>query len=111
MALENYVEMMDRTGDPDFRKAKAVENALENSALGSRFRSRYAMVCYGGGRQPGGVQYDDALQLGKQVVVGDGTNLGLLARVLDTKAGEVLLCPCGREPFRHEHSALYHAPC
>ena len=57
--------MMDRTGDPDFRKAKAVENALENSALGSRFRSRYAMVCYGGGRQPGGVQYDDALQLGK----------------------------------------------
>ncbi|KAH8056265.1 FAD binding protein [Aureococcus anophagefferens] len=65
MALENYVEMMDRTGDPDFRKAKAVENALENSALGSRFRSRYAMVCYGGGRQPGGVQYDDALQLGK----------------------------------------------
>ena len=65
MALENYDEMMDQTGDPEFRKRKALENALENSELGDRFRSRYAMVCYGGGRQPGGVQYDHAYQLGK----------------------------------------------
>ena len=44
MALENYVEMQSSTADPQFRLCKAVENALENSPLGARFRSRYAMV-------------------------------------------------------------------
>lgn len=62
MALENYVEMRASTADPLFRKIKAVENALENSELGSRFRSRYAMVCYGGA---GGVSYSAAQQLGR----------------------------------------------
>ena len=33
---------------PTFRLRKAVENALENSELGSRFRSRCAMACDGG---------------------------------------------------------------
>ena len=61
MALENYVEMRASTADPAFRKRKAVENAMENSALGSRFRSRYAMVCYGGA---GGVTYAAAQALG-----------------------------------------------
>jgi kynurenine 3-monooxygenase len=62
MALENYVEMRASTGDPSFRKIKAVENALENSVLGSTFRSRYAMVCYGGA---GNVSYAAAQKLGK----------------------------------------------
>jgi len=62
MALENYVEMMASTADPTFRKRKAVENALENSSLGSRFRSRYAMVCYGGA---GNVSYHAAQTLGR----------------------------------------------
>ena len=44
MALENYVEMQSSTAEPQFRLCKAVENALENSPLGARFRSRYAMV-------------------------------------------------------------------
>ena len=48
MALENYVEMRASTADPTFRLRKAVENALENSELGSRFRSRCAMACDGG---------------------------------------------------------------
>lgn len=64
MALENYDEMMEQTADPVFRVRKAVENALENSALGAKFRSRYAMVCYGGGRAKGGVQYAHAQALG-----------------------------------------------
>ena len=42
--LENYSEMRASTGDEAFRMRKAVENALENSCLGGRFRSRYAMV-------------------------------------------------------------------
>jgi kynurenine 3-monooxygenase len=62
MALENYVEMRASTADPTFRLRKAVENALENSELGDRFRSRYAMVCYGGA---GGVTYAAAQALGK----------------------------------------------
>jgi len=64
MALENYVEMQKTSAEPDFQKCKAVENALENSRLGERFRSRYAMVCYGGGGV-GGVGYAAAQSLGR----------------------------------------------
>merc|ERR1712083_595952 len=60
MALENFVEMRDKTGDPKFRAAKKVENALEN-AFPAKFRSRYAMVCYGGN---GNVSYANAKALG-----------------------------------------------
>ena len=62
MALENYVEMRKTSAEPHFQLCKAVENALENSPLGSRFRSRYAMVCYGGA---GGVTYAAAQALGR----------------------------------------------
>ena len=66
MALENYVEMMRSTGDPVFRSRKAIEAALERDAeLGASFRSRYAMVCYGGGQSRGSVGYLDALKLGE----------------------------------------------
>lgn len=61
MALENFVEMRDRTGDRKFQAMKKVENRLENS-FGDRFRSRYAMVCYGG---DGNVSYANARELGK----------------------------------------------
>jgi len=47
MALENYVEMRDRVGDPAFALKKRVENLLEKT-FEDTFRSRYAMVCYGG---------------------------------------------------------------
>jgi len=60
MALENFVEMRDRTGDPKFLAMKKVENALEN-AYPAKFRSRYAMVCYGG---EGNVSYANARKLG-----------------------------------------------
>ena len=61
MALDNFVEMRDRVGDADFLLKKSVENLLENQ-FEDRFRSRYAMVCYGGG---GGITYDAALRLGE----------------------------------------------
>jgi kynurenine 3-monooxygenase len=61
MALDNFVEMRDRVGDADFLLKKSVENLLENT-FEDRFRSRYAMVCYGGG---GGITYDAALRLGE----------------------------------------------
>mmetsp|Transcript_18116 Transcript_18116/g.55737 ORF Transcript_18116/g.55737 Transcript_18116/m.55737 type:complete len:505 (-) Transcript_18116:80-1594(-) len=65
LALENYVEMMAATADPVFMKRKAVEAAMERDAdLGARFRSRYAMVCYGGGRGPGSIGYAAAQRLG-----------------------------------------------
>lgn len=94
MALENYVEMMSHTADPTFRKAKAVENALENSPLGSRFRSRYAMVCYGGA---GNVTYSAAQQLGRvqwEIVCELAKGVSspeLAAKELDLKVAEKLM--------------------
>jgi kynurenine 3-monooxygenase len=61
MALDNFVEMRDRVGDIQFLLNKSVENVLENH-FEDRFRSRYAMVCYGGG---GNITYDAALRLGE----------------------------------------------
>lgn len=60
MALENFVEMRDKTGDVKFQAMKKVENKLEN-AFPAKFRSRYAMVCYGG---EGNVSYANAKKLG-----------------------------------------------
>jgi len=61
MALENFVEMRDKTGDKKFQAIKQVENRLEN-AFPAKFRSRYAMVCYGGA---GNVSYANAKLLGE----------------------------------------------
>ena len=65
MALENFVEMRDKTADRKFQAMKRVENMLENKAAinpeGRKFRSRYAMVCYGGA---GNVSYANAYDLG-----------------------------------------------
>jgi len=61
MALDNFVEMRERVGDARFLRLKALENALENRDP-SRFRSRYAMVCYGG---DGGISYSAAFRLGE----------------------------------------------
>lgn len=61
MALENFVEMSDKSGDPAFQAMKKVENKLEN-VFPQKFRSRYAMVCYGG---EGNVSYANAKHLGE----------------------------------------------
>ncbi|WP_222615294.1 FAD-dependent oxidoreductase [Persicimonas caeni] len=45
MALENFVEMRDKVGDPHFLLKKAVEHRLENEFT-DIYRSRYAMVMY-----------------------------------------------------------------
>jgi kynurenine 3-monooxygenase len=60
MALENFIEMRDKTGDVKFQAMKKVENKLENTFPG-KFRSRYAMVCYGG---EGNISYANAKELG-----------------------------------------------
>jgi kynurenine 3-monooxygenase len=53
--------MRDRVGDRVFLLEKRLENRIEN-ALGEKFRSRYAMVCYGGA---GNVSYRNAFILGE----------------------------------------------
>lgn len=60
MALENFVEMRVKTGDRKFQAMKQVENRIE-LAFPEKFRSRYAMVCYGGA---GNVSYANAKELG-----------------------------------------------
>lgn len=76
MALENFVEMRERTADVKFQAMKKVENRLEN-AFPEKFRSRYAMVCYGG---DGNVSYANAKALG--VVQG-----GILERLCANMGG------------------------
>jgi hypothetical protein len=50
------MQMRDRVSDRKFLLQKKVENRIEN-ALGAKFRSGYAMVCYGGA---GNVSYRNA---------------------------------------------------
>merc|ERR1711998_446326 len=57
---ENFVEMRSKVGNKDFLLRKSVENLLENK-FQYLFRSRYAMVCYGGG---GNITYQNAKTLG-----------------------------------------------
>ena len=45
MALDNFVEMCERVGDPAFLLRKQVEHRLE-SAFPIEYRSRYSMVVY-----------------------------------------------------------------
>lgn len=61
LALENFEEMRDRVSDRKFLLQKKVENRIEN-ALGGKFRSGYAMVCYGGA---GNVSYRNAFILSR----------------------------------------------
>jgi hypothetical protein len=59
--------MRDRVSDRMFLLQKRIENRIEN-AIPHKFRSAYAMICYGGGS--GNVTYRNALVLGKvQVIV------------------------------------------
>jgi kynurenine 3-monooxygenase len=45
MAVENFIEMRDKVGDPKFLLAKAVEKILEKKFLG-RYVSRYSLVTF-----------------------------------------------------------------
>lgn len=63
LAVENFHEMRDRVADRTFLLQKRVENRIEN-AMSHKFRSGYAMVCYGGSGV-GEVTYQKALELSR----------------------------------------------
>ena len=56
-----FVQMRDRVSDRKFLLQKKVENRIEN-AIPEKFRSGYAMVCYGG---IGNVSYRNAHTLSR----------------------------------------------
>mmetsp|Transcript_123444 Transcript_123444/g.308471 ORF Transcript_123444/g.308471 Transcript_123444/m.308471 type:complete len:564 (-) Transcript_123444:93-1784(-) len=96
MALENFVEMRDKTGDLRFQALKKVENKLENT-FPDKIRSRYAMVCYGG---EGNVSYANAKSLGmvqwdilEQLLgpAADTDDLGKAVDQIDMQKAEKLL--------------------
>ena len=58
MAIDNFIEMSERVGDPAFLLRKAVEHRLEHE-LPSRYRSRYSMVMYSS------IPYRRALEAGR----------------------------------------------
>ena len=57
MAVENFVEMRDKVGDPKFLMGKAVEKILQNKFPG-RYVSRYSLVTFSN------VPYQLALKVG-----------------------------------------------
>lgn len=61
ITYHDIVQMRDRVSDRKFLLQKKVENRIEN-ALGHKFRSGYAMVCYGGA---GNVTYRNAFILSR----------------------------------------------
>merc|ERR1712166_769672 len=82
----------DRVDDAQFLLNKSVENVLENH-FEDKFRSRYAMVCYGGG---GNITYDAALRLGEvnwgiveeltaKGSTGDNVDLVLAEQLIDAR--------------------------
>lgn len=79
MALENYVEMRDKVGDPAFRLRKAVESRLEK-AYPEVFRSRYAMVVYSS------IPYALAQEAGR---IHDGILDALCAGIEDPEAADL----------------------
>lgn len=86
MAVDNYIEMRDRVGDPDWRYRKSIEHALEN-AFPSSYISRYEMVSFT--RTP----YAEALRRGQ---INDEILLELAAQTpelsqLDLGAAEKLI--------------------
>merc|ERR1719326_2659417 len=58
--MDNFIEMRSKVGNRRFLLMKQVENMLENM-FHTLFRSRYAMVCYGG---DGNITYQNAKTLG-----------------------------------------------
>jgi kynurenine 3-monooxygenase len=60
LSYQNMLEMGEKTADRAFLLFKEIENLIEN-VIPSKFRSQYAMVCYGG---HGNVSYKNALKLG-----------------------------------------------
>lgn len=73
MALENFVEMRDKVGDPAFLLRKQVEARLDRE-LSAKYRSRYAMVMYSA------IPYRDAYDAGEvQAEVLDALCAGISA--------------------------------
>jgi len=99
MALDNFVEMRERVGDPAFLLRKQIEHRLEQ-AFPTEYRSRYSMVVYSR------IPYAVAQQAGRiQAKLLDGWCTGIRAAgELDLNAARQAI----REsltPFLEEHGA------
>ena len=96
MALENFVEMRDKSADWGFIAAKRLESLLENH-FPNRFRSRYAMLCNGGA---GNVSYANAFKLGPvqdtilNQIVGTDSQLDLALQNVDLNQASHLIDEC-----------------
>jgi hypothetical protein len=82
--------MRDRVADRKFLLQKKVENRIEN-ALGHKFRSGYAMVCYGGA---GNVSYRNAYILSRVQVRRHGVVLCSVCSAVFLLCGVVWLHTC-----------------
>jgi hypothetical protein len=88
--------MRDRVADRKFLLQKKVENRIEN-ALGHKFRSGYAMVCYGGA---GNVSYRNAYILSRVQVRRQGRVQCAVVLCCVLLWG-VVWCGCARAPYEN----------
>ena len=89
MALENFVEMSEKVGDPAFLLRKAVEHRLEQ-AMPTHYRSRYSMVMYShipfaDCRAAGRIQAEILDELCDGVDAASAVDLGEARRLVDAR--------------------------
>lgn len=95
MAVENFIEMRDKVGDPKFLLAKAVEKILEKKFPG-RYVSRYSLVTFSNVpyklAQEAGTICDDILaELVGGIERADDVDLELAERLIDENLAPLLV--------------------
>jgi kynurenine 3-monooxygenase len=94
MAVENFIEMRDKVGDPKFLLAKAVEKILEKKFPG-RYVSRYSLVTFSNVpyklAQEAGIVCDDILaELVSGIEKADDVDLERAEKLVDEKLAPML---------------------
>ena len=94
MALENFVEMRDKVGDPGFLLRKRVESRLERE-MPLAFRSRYALVVYSKvpyavAREVGRAQDELLAELCRGITAPEQVDLGRAGTLIQERIEPVL---------------------
>ncbi len=95
MAVENFIEMRDKVGDPKFLLAKAVEKILEKKFPG-RYISRYSLVTFSNvpyrlAQQAGTICDEILAELVSGIESAEDVDLQLAERLIDQRLAPLLI--------------------
>jgi len=95
MAVENFIEMRDKVGDPKFLLAKSVEKILEKKFPG-RYVSRYSLVTFSNvpyklAQQAGTICDDILAELVSGIEKADDVDLQVAEKLIDEKLAPLLV--------------------